>query len=298
MYRPQYWAIREAYTGQKPINNVPKIETFELPDSKIKSGTWVPVNLTTSDIEKEDLTISFYYNQRTGSRKRRNQINPLNFRGNENNGFEIQLPNEHGAIKVYVNVKDTYNNVGIASTSIVVIDENAKQRKYLVPKVDLPFYIYKDNNNLPYSPSGYMGNYKAINVDLNNKEEVYSGETSIKITYNDKNDWYGVGFVDPPNDWGDILGGYDITGAKKFSFWAKAKDMNIQTTIGFGLIDKDKPFPDTDKKSTDVVITTEWKQFSIKTKKLDLSCIRSGFVLFSSADGFSHEIFIDNVVFE
>ena len=298
MYRPQYWAIREAFTGHKPINNTPVIETLELPDSETKSGTWIPVTLKASDLEQEDLDFSFYYNQRTGSRKRRNQLNPLNFRGNRTDGFEIELPAENGPIKVYVNVKDTYNNVGIASTSIVVIDEKAKEKKYLVPKAELPFYVYKDNNDLPYYPSGYMGNYKAIEVDLNNKEEVYSGNTSIKISYKASDNWYGVGFVDPANDWGDILGGYDISGAKTFSFWAKANDDNINATIGFGLIDKDKPYPDTVQKAIDIVLSTKWKKYTIKTKKLDLSCIRSGLVIFSSSNGFPHAIYIDNVVYE
>jgi len=70
-YRPQYWAIREAYTGSKPINNVPVIKTFEFPNSNYESGLWIPATLKVSDIENENLDISFYYNQRSGSRKRR-----------------------------------------------------------------------------------------------------------------------------------------------------------------------------------------------------------------------------------
>ena len=68
--------------------------------------------------------------------------------------------------------------------------------------------------------------------------------------------------------------------------------------MGFGLIDKDKPYPDTAKKAIDIVLTTKWKKYTIKTKKLDLSCIRSGLVIFSSSNGFPHAIYIDNVVFE
>ena len=50
---------------------------------------------------------------------------------------------------------------------------------------------------------------------------MYSGDTAIKITYDARDNWYGVAFVDPANDWGDILGGYDISGATTLSFWAK-----------------------------------------------------------------------------
>ena len=296
--RPQYWAIRDAFTGNKPLNNIPTIETFELPESNYKNGTWIPVSLTVSDVENENLEISFYYNQRTGSRKRRDQINPLNFKGNLKDGFEIQLPDEDGAIKVYVNVKDDYNNVGIASTSIVIDNESARKRKYLVPKVKLPFYVYKDGEELNYSPSAYMGNYKDIEVDLKNSEYVHSGNASLMLGYNAIYKWYGLGLVDPANDWGEILGGYDVSGAKTFSFWAKANKKGVIATIGFGLIGKDKPYPDTAKTSIEVKLSTKWKKYTIKTKKLDLSCIRSGLVIFSSAYGSEQKIYLDNVVFE
>lgn len=298
-YRPQYWAIREAFTGQKPENNVPLIETFELKDEKITSGSWVPVKLVASDAEQEVLTVSFYYNQRTGSRKRRNQILPLIARGNLTDGFEIQVPKEDGAIKVYVNVQDTYNNVGIASTALLASDAEAATIKYQVPRVSLPFYVYQDGGDLPYYASGYMGNYEVMSVDLNNTEEVYAGETAIKIHYGAMGNWYGLAFVDPANDWGDILGGYNISEAKTFSFWAKSGDFAVKAKIGFGLIDDNKPFPDTGKKSVEVALTTEWQKFTLKTKKLDLSCIRSGLVIFSSGNGFdAHDIYIDEVVFE
>lgn len=298
MYRPQYWAIREAYTGEKPINNVPVIETFELPISSYKSGSWVPVTLKVSDIENEKTEVNFYYNQRIGSRKLRDQLTPLNFRTNSSGSYLIQLPNVDSAIKVYVNVKDTYNNVGIASTSIAIDNGSEKKQKYLVPKATLPFYVYKDGEDMPYFPSAYMGNYKALEVVTKSKTDIHSGSASLKISYNQVYDWYGIGLVDPADDWGDILGGYDISGAETFSFWAKASDKNITATIGFGLIGKDKPYPDTAKKSIEVKLSTKWKRYTIKLKKLDMSCIRSGLVIFSSGSGSNHDIYFDNVVFE
>ncbi len=299
MTRPQYWAIREAYTGKKPINNVPIIKSFQLLENNIKSETWVAVKLDAIDIENEALTISFYYNQRTGSRKRKDQLVKLQSRGNLSEGIEIKLPKENGGIRVYAVVSDTYNNAGIATTSISVIDKEAAKRKFLVPKAKLPFYVYKDNSNLPYVLAAYMGDYKTIDVNLNNTGTVKSGKNAIKISFKGKNEWYGLGFVDPANDWGDILGGYNISGAKTFSFWAKASYDNLKVKAGFGLIEKgDKPFPDSSKKIEELSLTTQWKKYSIKLKKLDLNCIRSGFVIFVSGEGMSHTIFIDEIVFE
>lgn len=62
MYRPQYWAIRKAYTGEQPLNNVPIIETFKLSEASYDNGIWVPVKLETFDVENEKLDIWFYYN--------------------------------------------------------------------------------------------------------------------------------------------------------------------------------------------------------------------------------------------
>ncbi|MDY2587789.1 glycoside hydrolase family 2 TIM barrel-domain containing protein [Winogradskyella aquimaris] len=298
LYRPQYWAIREAFTGKTPDNSVPVIEAFSLPNETYNSTTWIPVELQVTDAENEALAVSFYYNQREGSRRRRNQMLPLNFRSNLEQGFEIQLPRENGAIKVYAFAKDTYGNLGIASTSIKVKDNIAAKREFKVPKAKLPFYVYKDNEHVPYFPSAYMGNYRAMEVDLNHTAQVHSGKTAIAISYNVGYDWYGFAMVDPANDWGDILGGYDISGAKTFSFWAKSDSSNVMATIGFGLIENDKTYYDTAKKSIEIKLTKEWKKYTIKTKRLDLSCIRSGLVIFSSGTGLPHKIYIDDVVFE
>ncbi len=296
--RPQYWAIREAFTGNLPINSVPEIKVFKIEGTSFDSKSWIPVFLDVVDSENDSLAVSFNYNQRTGSRKRRDQIKPLYHRGNLKEGFEIKLPKENGAVKIYTMIQDSYDNVGVASTGIKIKDEEAANKKYLVPKVELPFYVYKNGDVKSYSPSAYMGNHKKMKVDLEYTEKLGDRRTCLKLSYHQPYDWFGLGLVNPANDWGDILGGYDISGAKKFSFWAKANKKDVRATIGFGLIGKDKKYPDTAKKSKEVKLTTKWKKYSFNIKKLDLSCIRSGLTIFSSGNGEVVEIFLDDVVFE
>ena len=297
--RLQYWAIKEAYTGEKPINIVPKIKTFSLTKEPVESDTWIPVSLEVSDKENDNLEFEFYYNQRTGTRVRRDQINKLKHKGSYKDGFEIKVPNEYGGIKVYVNVIDSYPNVGIATTSIFINDEKAKSRKFLTAKTTLPFYVYKDGLKMPYSPTAYMGNHKAMTVEVQDTTEVYSGKHALKISYNVNNDWYGLGLVDPPNDWGEMLGGYDISGATTFSFWAKSNKDNVSATIGFGLIGKEKTYYDSAKTSIKINLSKEWSYHVIDIKDLDLTAIRSGLTLFSSPeDGQPQDIFLDDVKFE
>ncbi len=296
--RPQYWATRKAYTNQDPVNWVPEIQEFGLSKSEAKSKIWVPVSLDVSDKENDELEFSFSYNHRKGSRKRRDQILSLNHRGDLKNGFEVQLPEVDGPTKIYVKVKDAYNNLGIASTGIIINDKKARKNKFLVPKAELPFFVYKDSENLPYAASGYMGDYKYMDVDIANTEDVHSGKTAIKMAYNSKGGWFGLAFQDPANDWGDILGGYDISGAKTFSFWAKASKWNVKARIGFGLIEKDKPFPDSAKKLVEIELERQWTRHTITLKKEDLRCIRSGFVIFGGGNGSEYEIYLDDIVFE
>jgi hypothetical protein len=297
-YRPAYWATREAFTGKKPVNNIPSITSFILPDTTLPTGTWVPVKLAVNDIENDSLTISFHYNQRTGSRARRDQINVLEHRGNLKDGFEIKLPDENGLIKVYAFAKDSYHNLGIAQTSFVI--NNGRTIYNFIPgaRTTLPFYVYKDGKNDPYFATAYMGDMKFMKVDTENKDRVHSGMSCLKISYDNTGGWFGLGLVDPPDDWGDKPGGYNVTGATKYSFWAKASSENVTGTFGYGLVDKGKPYYDTDKKSIKINLTTEWKKYEINISKEDLRCIRSGFVLYSGGNGEAFSIWIDDIVFE
>ncbi len=296
--RPQYWAIRKAFTGKEPSNQVPKVNKLSLPNGSFESGSWIKTDLIVSDVEDDITKVSFSYNHREGSRRRRDQMNSLEFRGNLKDGFEVKLPKVHGAIKVYAEVYDKANNVGIESSSIVVTDEEEKKKKFLVPKVSLPFYVYRDSENVPYYPSAYMGNVKGMQVDMAHTKNVRSGKTAIEIKYTESKNWYGFGLVDPANDWGDILGGYDISGAKTFSFWAKASYKGVTAKIGFGMIEQNQKFPDSAIRTEEFVLTDQWKKYTIKTKRLNLSHIRSGFVLFAAANGFRHTIYLDDIVFE
>jgi hypothetical protein len=298
LYRPQYWATREAYTGKKPINNVPIVTGFVLPDSSRRSGKWVRVALNAHDVENDKLDISFHYNSRSGSRARRDQVNPLEFRGNLADGFEIKTPEENGAIKVYAFVKDSYNNLGIAQTSMVL--DNGKDAVTLSQgaRTTLPFYVFQDGVKSPYMPTAYMGDYSHLKIDAVNKEQVHEGSASIKISYDKGDGWYGLGFVDPPDDWGDREGGYNVTGAKKFTFWARSTTDEAKATIGFGLIGKDKPFYDTDKQSVECWLTPKWQKFEINLKGTDLRCIRSGLTIYGGGVGEPYTIWIDDVRFE
>jgi hypothetical protein len=95
-----------------------------------------------------------------------------------------------------------------------------------VPKASLPLVIYRNydaaNNGYPtYIPSGYMGNVQGIKMTPNCANHPHSGSTCLMVQYLSSKDWGGVVWQSPANNWGNQPGGWNLTGAKHLTFWAR-----------------------------------------------------------------------------
>src|SRR5690348_16435568 len=92
------------------------------------------------------------------------------------------------------------------------------------PKAKLPLVVYDNagRDNLPYIPSGYMGNTHALNVDDGSRAHPHSGATCMQVTVSAK-DWAGVVWQSPADDWGNKPGRWNLAGAKKLTFWARGQ---------------------------------------------------------------------------
>jgi len=88
------------------------------------------------------------------------------------------------------------------------------------------FAVYTDHDapGNHYVPSGWMGATEDISSIECATDDVHSGSTSIKISYSHTHTpyWAGVYWQDPASNWADRPGGYDLTGAKRVTFWAKS----------------------------------------------------------------------------
>ncbi|MFN3551201.1 MAG: OmpA family protein, partial [Endomicrobiia bacterium] len=143
------------------------------------------------------------------------------------------------------------------------------------------FYVFspspKEKNF--YSPTGYMGDVSDINLSASNEVLTVDNYPSLKLRYKPKGiqKWIGVYFQNPPTNWGQYKGGYDLTGAEKLVFYAKGENGGeIITSVGVGGI-KGK-YPDSDIYQTGPVkLTREWKKYTIDLYGLDLSYISGGF---------------------
>ena len=155
-----------------------------------------------------------------------------------------------------------------------------------------------------YTPSGWMGDYGDLKYNDSWAEDTHSGKTCIKLGYTAEvtqgAGWVGIYWQNPANNWGARDGGYDLTGAKALTFWAKgAKGGEVVTEFKMGGITGE--YGDSDSIGIGpVVLTNEWKKYSIDLTGLDLSYISGGFCWSASKmdnpDGFV--VYLDDIRYE
>ena len=167
----------------------------------------------------------------------------------------------------------------------------------------MPFYVYHDSfEGMPWVPSGWMGAHGAtelLTLDGDHANNPYKGRACIKMRYKGEiGTWVGVAWQHPANNWGDMTGGHDLTGARELELWARGEYGGERFNIGVGLLESDKPYPDSGKTSVeDIVLTSEWQRYRIPLDKLDLSSLKTGFVVTTTGQQTSVNIYLDNIRF-
>jgi len=145
----------------------------------------------------------------------------------------------------------------------------------------MPFYIFNNAIVPPvrnFAASGYMGDIPDIKVVGGYKNLHQENCPTIKITYlaSGPMGWSGVYWQNPPNNWGALDGGYNLSNAKKLSFWARGDKGGevVEFRIGGTL----NNFPDTANLSTgDLRLTNAWTQYVIDLTGADLRYVSAGF---------------------
>ena len=165
-------------------------------------------------------------------------------------------------------------------------------------------YTEKTARDNHFFPSGWMGDFGDIKLDAGCKDGPHSGANCIKIAYSAEQNqgagWAGMYWQNPPNNWGNERGGFDLTGASRLVFWAKgAKGGEKIAEFKTGGITGE--FADSDTATIEnIVLTKDWNQYSIDLSGRNLSHISGGFCWAASAadnpDGFT--IYLDDIYFE
>ena len=151
------------------------------------------------------------------------------------------------------------------------------------------FLVYEDKSTTGnhYAPSGWMGDYGDLKLDYGYTKEAHGGKTCIKISYDcrgaQNQGWAGMFWQNPPGNWGEKKGGFNLTGATKLTFWARGEKGNEKIKL-FKIGGISGTYADTDVASMGpVLLHNEWRQYSIKLKGKDLTYISGGFCWVATA---------------
>jgi exo-beta-1,3-glucanase (GH17 family) len=180
----------------------------------------------------------------------------------------------------------------------------------LQPLPRAPFYVYDDDDSgcNHFSPSGWMGDIDDIFFDQAWTNDPRRGATAIRITYSafgsNGQNWAGIYWQEPENNWGDLLGGYDLTGANRLTFWVRGDqgDEIVEFLVG-GIGEPGKElYPDTiqpARSSGLIALSSEWESQEIDLTGADLSRVIGGFAWVASRSHNSGSItfYLDDIVY-
>ncbi|MFC1594745.1 hypothetical protein ACFL38_05400, partial [Candidatus Omnitrophota bacterium] len=142
-----------------------------------------------------------------------------------------------------------------------------------------PFAVYVNKGSIEnhFIPSGWMGDAADVTFHDTFEENPHSSTTCIKVEYasgaTGGNGWAGIFWQSSAHNWGNKKTGYDLSGAKRVTFWArgeKGEERIEEFKIG-GITGE---FPDSDLAGIGpVILTPEWKKYTIDLAGKDVSYI-------------------------
>ena len=186
-------------------------------------------------------------------------------------------------------------------------NQESQARTTVAEKSFQPVIVYEDKGSKNhYIPSGFMPDGKCLSFDDKWQKDCYAGNSCIKVDYDIKcslqaQRWVGIYWLNPANNWGSRKGGFNLTGATKLTFWAKGEKGGEQIEefkIG-GITGGD--YPDSDMAFIGpVILTPEWKQYTIDLRGKDLSYISGGFAWSAKTDFNINGcvFYLDNIQYE
>ena len=296
--------MSELWTGTVPAKRCPVIDQLKLVgNAEVAADTTFTAELDASNPDDQPLRVRWVVqpeqpNKHTGGVEE-NQLPELTsiILKSDARHAEIRAPDELGGYRLFAYV---YNDFGAAVANVpfhVVSHEVAAAGQ----PADLPLVVFDgqagDNNH--FVPTGWMGNAKAIRMDQDCRVSPHSGVKCLRFEYQDVSNWGGIVWQDKPGDWGEQAGGLDLTGAKRLTFWARGEKGGEEISVKFGLLGKEKPFPDSSSGGLDdLKLTDQWKQYAIDLSDKNLSCIKTGFCWVAKGSGLPVMFYLDSIQFE
>ena len=289
--------MAEIWSGSAPEDLAPTLERLVIDgDAEVSPGAEVRVQTSAADPEGRAVDVRWVLRPESGEISTGGDFRPSmpDIEGavieSRKDGAAVRMPEEPGAYRLFAYAYDEAGNAATANVPLLVKGQ---------PRTRFPVSVYEDGfTDMPWAPSGWMGGIDHLTLDGEFAEHPYQGARSIRMRYEGKFGWVGVAWQHPPNNWGDMDGGFDLSGASELELWARGEYGGEKVSFGVGLLEKDRAHPDSGIIKIDgVELTRDWQRYRIPLRKLDLSSIKTGFVVTLVGRSTPVTIYLDSIRF-
>jgi hypothetical protein len=289
--------MTELWTGQAPEDLAPVAGRPEV-DGGLETdpGQVVDVTASISDPEGDDLRVEWVLRPESGDYMTggdlRSELPAVDAAiiESRSDGARVQMPDEPGPYRLFVYAWDAAGGAATANVPLLVKGER---------KTRFPVAVYDDQfEHMPWLPTGLMGNEEYLSVDGSSAGAAAVGEAGIRIRYEGRQGWAGIAWQHPANNWGDQDGGYNLQGATELQLLARGEDGGETVSFGVGLLGRDTAFPDSGQTRIEGIrLQKEWQRFRIPLHDVDLSSIKTGFVVSLEGSRKPVTIYLDHIRF-
>jgi hypothetical protein len=283
--------------GKAPANRAPAISELVIDgEPVVDPGATIEVSVDVGDVDGDDVTLRWVLQPESGDYMTGGDLRPqpIPIEGaileSADETVTVAMPEEPGAYRLFAFAHDGQGNAATANIPLLVKGE---------VRVRMPVYVYDDSfAGMPWAPSGWMGNTEALTIDDLDTGNPHSGEHALKMRYDGTYGWVAVAWQNPPNNWGDIDGGYDLTGARALEVWARGAWGGEQVRFGVGLLGSDAAYPDSTVVDVEgIVLSDEWQRYEVPLEGEDLTSLKVGFVVALTGRRSPVTIYLDRIRF-
>lgn len=290
-------AMTELWSGTPPKNLAPTVKPLVIDGvAEVAPGASVRVAAAIADPEGRPVRVRWALRVESSEYATGGDFRPMlpdiegAIRKGGVDGAEVRMPREPGAYRLFLYAYDDLGNAATANVPLRVKGE---------VRTRLPVSVYDDDfAGMPWAPSGWMGSISALTLDGAHAENPYAGKACIRLRYVGEFNWVGVAWQHPANNWGAQDGGYDLRGASHLELWARGEYGGEQVSFGVGLLGKDTAYPDSGKTTVDgITLKQEWQRYRIPLARIDLSSIKTGFVVTLRGRSKPVTVYLDSIHF-
>ncbi len=295
--------MTELWTGKPVANPCPVIKSLKVDgEGRVDTGATVRVALDAASADGEPIKVTWelhrdWFQYEVGNSMPEAVQYPESIVKATDEGVELKMPDAGGAYRLYAYIHGGKGGSAVANVSLFV---NGPAPKPQAPKPALPLVIFGpgQQDEAPYAPTGWMGNHDAVAYIGDCRTNPHSGTTCMKLEYHESNNWAGIMWQSPANDWGEKPGGFNLTGAKRLTFWARSEQGGEKVNFQFGGLGSDKKYHDSSTGKIVVELAKDWQQYTIDLSGKDLTCIKTGFGWTLAAPGRPVTFYLDDIQYE